>query len=76
MCSLQVEAGEMPLSLRRKQLLVNYWISLRGQIDSHPTKIVLQDNWEKGKGKEIVLVGQEMMLHVTWEYMERSFVKL
>uniref|UniRef100_A0A3Q3FG90 SPRY-associated domain-containing protein n=1 Tax=Labrus bergylta TaxID=56723 RepID=A0A3Q3FG90_9LABR len=46
-CALQVEVGEMPLCLRRKQLLANYWLNLRGHGDSHPTKSVLKDCWEK-----------------------------
>lgn len=29
-CALQVEAGEMPVRLRRRQLLVYCWINLRG----------------------------------------------
>lgn len=41
MGALQVEAGEMPLWLKRKQLAANYWIHVRGQRDDHPTKGVL-----------------------------------
>ena len=36
-CSLQVEAGEMPLWLRRKQLIANYWTNLKGHSEDHPT---------------------------------------
>ena len=46
-CALQVEAGEMPLWIRRKQLVTNYWINLRGHEDNHPTRKVLQACWEK-----------------------------
>ena len=46
-CALQVEAGEMPLWISRKQLVAKYWINLRGQEDNHPTKKVLQACWEK-----------------------------
>lgn len=51
-CSLQVEAGEMPLWLRRKHLVANYWIHLRGHGDNHPTKKVLQNCWEKERRKK------------------------
>ena len=46
-CSLQVETGEMPLCLRRKQLQANYWVSLMGQRDDHPVKITIQESWER-----------------------------
>ena len=48
--ALQVSMGEMPLDLRRDQLMANYWVNLRGHGDSHPTKGVLRDCWETGKG--------------------------
>ena len=51
-CSIQVETGEMPLWLRRKQLVANYWINLKGHNDEHLTKRVLEMCWEKGKGKK------------------------
>ena len=44
--ALQVDLGEMPLSLRRKQLMANYWVNLKGHNDSHPTKGVLEECWE------------------------------
>ena len=47
--ALQVELGEMPLELRRKQLMGNYWANLRGQSESHPTKGVLKECWVYGK---------------------------
>ncbi len=47
--ALQVEMGEFPLELRRKQLMVNYWAGLQGHTNSHPTKVMLQDSWEYGK---------------------------
>uniref|UniRef100_A0A3B3Q2D7 Reverse transcriptase domain-containing protein n=1 Tax=Paramormyrops kingsleyae TaxID=1676925 RepID=A0A3B3Q2D7_9TELE len=46
-CALQVEAGELPLHIRRKQLLVNYWVNLKGRRDSHPIKRMLRSCWEK-----------------------------
>ncbi len=51
-CALQVEAGEMPLWIRRKQLVANYWINLRGHGENHPTKKVLQNCWEKERRKK------------------------
>ena len=47
--ALQVELGEMPLELRRKQLMGNYWANLRGQSETHPTKGVLKECWVYGK---------------------------
>ena len=47
--ALQVEMGEMPLSLRRKRLMANYWVNLKGHNDSHPTKGVLKECWEHKK---------------------------
>lgn len=46
-CALQVEAGEMPLWLKRKQEAANYWIHSRGQRDAHLTKGVQLVGWEK-----------------------------
>ena len=39
----------MPLWLRRKQLIANYWTNLKGHSEDHPTKRVLDMRWEKGK---------------------------
>ncbi len=36
--ALQVEMGEMPVHLRRKQLILTYWANLKGQQDNHPIK--------------------------------------
>ena len=49
--ALQVEMGEMPMEMRRKQLRLNYWANLQGHGVSHPTKEVLQECWEYGKRK-------------------------
>lgn len=38
----QVQAGEMLLDIKRKQLMVNYWANLKGHKEQHPTKAVLQ----------------------------------
>lgn len=48
-CALQMEAGEMPLWLHRKQLMAHYWINLVGHNESHPAKTVLGACWERGK---------------------------
>lgn len=45
--AIQVEMGEMPLDLRRIQLMANYWANLQGHKDSNPTKTVLQECWGK-----------------------------
>lgn len=45
-CVLQVECGEMPLSIRRKQLVANYWLNLKGH-ETHLTKSVLEPSLEK-----------------------------
>ena len=49
--ALQAEMGEMPLRLRRKQLMVNYWANLQGHSDFHLTKEALQECWENGKSQ-------------------------
>ncbi|CAJ1057143.1 RNA-directed DNA polymerase from mobile element jockey [Xyrichtys novacula] len=49
--AVQVELGEMPLCLRRKHLIANYWVSLKGSSGTHPTKGVIEECWEEGKGK-------------------------
>ncbi len=49
--ALQVEMGEMPVHLRRKQLILTYWASLKGQQDNHPIKGLLEACWEHGKRK-------------------------
>lgn len=37
-CALQVKMGELPLSLRFKQLLMNYWAHLKGHNErTHPS---------------------------------------
>ncbi len=50
---LQVEEGEMPLQIRRKQLMMNYWVNLQGYSeDHHPTVKVLLPCWEKEMSKQ------------------------
>ena len=39
--------GEMPLEMRREQLSLNYWVSLQGHSQDHPTKDTLKPCWEK-----------------------------
>ncbi len=47
--AIQLEMGELPLELRRIQLMANCLAGLQGHNDSHPTKAVLQDCWENGR---------------------------
>ncbi len=50
---LQIEEGEMPLQIRRKQLMMNYWVNLQGYSeDHHPTVKVLLPCWEKEMSKQ------------------------
>lgn len=49
--ALQVEMGEMPLGLRRTQLMLNYWANLQGYGQDHPTQAVLNPCWEKERRK-------------------------
>lgn len=48
-CTLQVETGDMPLCLCRKQLLVNCCMNARGHGHGHPTTEVVQTCWEKSR---------------------------
>lgn len=48
-----MEAGEIPLNIRRRQLLVNYWINLKGHRDSHPTKRIPQANWKSERAQKL-----------------------
>ncbi len=51
--ALQVEVGEMPLQIRRKQLMLNYWVHLQSYSeDRHPTVKVLLPCWEKERSKQ------------------------
>lgn len=43
--------GEMPLGLRRTQLVLNYWANLQGHGQDHPPQAVLNPCWEKGRWK-------------------------
>ncbi len=50
---LQIEEGEMPLQIRQKQLMMNYWVNLQGYSeDQHPTVKVLLACWEKEMSKQ------------------------
>ena len=50
--ALQVEVGEMPLYLRRKQIMMNYWANLQGHSEErHPTTRVLFPCWESERAK-------------------------
>lgn len=52
--SLQVELGEMPLSLRRKKLSLAYWVNLGGHGKELLSQSILESCWEytvkKGQG--------------------------
>ncbi len=50
--AIQVEVGEMPLEVRRKHLIANYWVNLQGHNDLHPPKEVLKECWGKGRSKK------------------------
>lgn len=47
--ALQDLLGEMPLEIRRKQLIINYWANLKEHKEEHPTKVALQKCWEQNK---------------------------
>ncbi len=49
--ALQVEVGEMPISLRKLKLTMNYWIHVKGHSEIHPVKDILKDCWEYGNNK-------------------------
>jgi hypothetical protein len=49
--ALQVEMEEMPLQLRRLQLLSTYWFRLKNHCETHPCQEILIPSWEKGKKK-------------------------
>ncbi|KAK7877307.1 hypothetical protein WMY93_031957 [Mugilogobius chulae] len=48
---LDVEMGEMPLDLRRRQIAVNYWIHLGSHSEKLCAKDVLVDCWENEKNQ-------------------------
>ena len=50
--ALQVEVGEIPIFLRRKQLIVNYRANLQGHKDTHRTKQTVKTSWESNKMKK------------------------
>lgn len=51
--ALHVEGGEIPLWLRRMQLMANYWLTLEGCTSKHPTKTVLEPCWEGVRQEKI-----------------------
>lgn len=50
-CVLQVEAGEMPLWLRQRQVTTNYCIDLRRDGDNHLLKKGITEMLRKGEEK-------------------------
>ena len=65
--ALQVECGEMPLSLRRHKLQLQYAIKLQAS-RNNPAKSIIIDSWETHYGK--YKVGKEPMAKIVKEYME------
>ncbi|XP_052421445.1 uncharacterized protein LOC127964936 [Carassius gibelio] len=49
--AIQVEVGEMPISLRKFKLTMNYWINVKGHSELHPVKDIFKDCWEYGKNE-------------------------
>lgn len=49
--AIQVEVGEMSISLRKFKLTMNYWINVKGHFELHPVKDILKDCWEYGNNK-------------------------
>jgi ribonuclease HI len=49
--AMQVEMAEMPLDVRRLQLKMSYWSTLKGHDENHPVKKILEKCWEYGKGE-------------------------
>lgn len=77
MCALQLKAGEMPLCHRLKQFLVNYWINLRGHVDSTPTKKGSRRHAGRRTGhKNQVFDGQGIVWQETWDCMMKNFAQL
>lgn len=50
--AIQVELGGLPLDLRQKQLIMNYWVNLKGHSENgHPTVRTLLPCWESERAK-------------------------
>lgn len=48
--AVQVEMGELPLDLRYRQVMMQYWATLQGyRAEHHPAVRTLQPCWESGK---------------------------
>ena len=52
-CSLQLEAGEMPLRIRRKQLIANYWVNLKNKVMNILQKEFWRCAGKRGKRKKV-----------------------
>jgi hypothetical protein len=50
LAALQVECGEMPLEIRRKQQMIQYSVKIK-TTENHPTKNILEDSWCNHYGK-------------------------
>ena len=64
----------MPLELRRKQLMANYWVNLKGHRANHPTREVLQDSWEneKSASEHFAKVGNKIAKELSIEGLQIS----
>ncbi len=49
--AMQVEINEMPLDIRRQQLMAVYWTNLKSQDEVHPTRKILRICWEQEMNK-------------------------
>lgn len=43
---MQVEVGELPISIRKLKLTMNYWINIKGHTEIHPVKEIIKECWE------------------------------
>lgn len=59
--------GELPLSLRYNQLMMNYWEVCKGT-----TKTTQQKARKVGRQSESVLLGQQVKWQKRWDYLEKD----
>ncbi len=73
-CAVQVEMGELPLNLRFKQLMMNYWANLKGHNEiRHPTVKDLNPCWESTKGKVECFAWASSKIAIEMELQERKY---
>nr|XP_054604977.1 uncharacterized protein LOC129166525 [Nothobranchius furzeri] len=74
--SLQVEMGEMPICLRFKQILLNYWTSLQGCTEEqHLVKKDVFLCWENGNEKYESVIEKANRLAEIFKLNDITFVK-